>query len=143
MEAQNLKFFIVDDDRMFLHFLGKELEKIGVTDVHTFRFGIDCINQIEEEPNIVLLDYNLNFMNGGEVLNKILRHNPNICVIVISNQNDISVAVDIIEQGAFDYLVKDEFLSKKLSASVIKYIAMDSLLKKQRKNFFSRLFKRF
>ena len=77
------------------------------------------------------------------MLCKVMRHNPDIAVIMISNQNEISVAVDIIKQGAFDYLVKDESLNDKLKRSVLKYIELDLVLKNRRRSFINRLFKRF
>ena len=142
-EIRNLKFFVVDDDKMFSHFLKKELEKLGVEDVKLFAYGIDCINNIEEEPDIILLDYNLNYMNGGEVLCKIMRHNPDIAVIVISDQNKISVAVDIIKQGAFDYLVKSDDLVDGLKTSINKFIKLRNLLIDSDSGFISRILNRF
>lgn len=142
-DIKDISFFIVDDDKMFSLYLKKQLNKLGATKIEHFAQGIDCINKIEEDPDIILLDYNLDFMNGGEVLCKVMRHNPDIAVIMISNQNEISVAVDIIKQGAFDYLVKDESLNDKLKRSVLKYIELDLVLKNRRRSFINRLFKRF
>jgi len=47
-------------------------------------------------------------MNGKEVLDKIKEINPDIPVVILSQQDKIEVAVDCMHHKAFDYVVKSE-----------------------------------
>ena len=51
-------------------------------------------------------------MNGVEILKKIKQENEDIEVILISEQNDISVVVDLLH-GAYDYIVKSDDIKGK------------------------------
>jgi DNA-binding NtrC family response regulator len=70
------------------------------------------------EPDIVTLDYRLPDMNGAEVLQKIKTMNPDIEVIVISEQDNIATAVELIKQGAYDYIVKEKDIRERLLSTV-------------------------
>ncbi len=47
-------------------------------------------------------------MAGDEVLKKIKETYPSIQVLVISGQEDVTTAISLLKNGAFDYIVKDD-----------------------------------
>jgi len=47
-------------------------------------------------------------MTGEEVLEKIKKFNEEIIVVILSGQQDISTAVKLLKEGAYDYITKDE-----------------------------------
>ncbi|HRZ76584.1 MAG TPA: sigma-54 dependent transcriptional regulator, partial [Bacteroidales bacterium] len=47
-------------------------------------------------------------MSGLEVIRKLLDHDPELPVIVVSGQEDVSTAVSLLKEGAYDYIVKDD-----------------------------------
>ena len=47
-------------------------------------------------------------MNGDEILKRIKLNYPNLQVIILSGQEDVDIASNIIRQGATDYVVKDK-----------------------------------
>ena len=47
-------------------------------------------------------------MTGREIFEKIKAYNEAIGIIILSGQNDISVAVELLKNGAYDYIVKNE-----------------------------------
>ena len=100
------KIFIVDDDEVTAEIHRQHLLNLGCTDVTVFSSGLDCINALTDEPQIVLLDHNMEHLSGIEVLRKIKRFDPNIYVVFISGQEDIETAVSSLKYGAFDYIVK-------------------------------------
>lgn len=102
-----LKFFIVDDDVFIASVYEQYLKNIDYTDVTCYTSGEDCLDSLVQKPDIIFLDYNMDDLNGFEVLKKIKRYNPNIYVVIISGQEDINVAVEALKHGAFDYLVKN------------------------------------
>ncbi len=63
--------------------------------------------QLEETPpNIVFLDYNMDELDGIDVLKQLKKFDPSITVVIISGQDDIETAVKTLRLGAFDYVTK-------------------------------------
>jgi two-component system response regulator HydG len=71
-----------------------------------------------EENNIslVLTDFRLEDMDGKELLSKIKKSHPNMPIIIMTGYSDVKIAVEVIKNGAFDYVTKplfpDEILIK-------------------------------
>merc|ERR1712086_1229227 len=42
------------------------------------------------------------------LLKKIKKHNPDVFVVIISSQKEIDTAVDLLQEGAYDYIVKND-----------------------------------
>jgi len=128
-DKNKLKLFLVDDDAIFLKLLEIEFLHNGDFDIETFATGELCLENINKNPDIVILDYHLNgiekdAMNGIDALDKIKAYNSNIPVIMLSSQDNIEVAVNCIHHKAFDYVVKSETAFtrlKKIITSIIHY----------------------
>ncbi len=107
------KLFLVDDDVVYLKMLQIELLQLGDFDIKTFVSGEHCIEHLSQQPDIIILDYFLdgttkNAMNGLEALDKIKSLNPQIPVIILSQQDKIEVAINCMHLKALDYVVKSE-----------------------------------
>lgn len=127
MKNENkIKIFLVDDDALFLKSL--EIEFIENPDfiVETYSTGELCIANISNNPDIVILDYQLdgveeNAMNGIKTLDQIKAFNPDIPVIMLSSQDKIEIAVNCMHHKAFDYIIKSEtaFIRLKKNIEII------------------------
>lgn len=86
--------------------LGRFLQRKGYeTDVaHSGSKGIAKVK--DQLFDVVLCDFRLGDKEGREVLQEIKAVNPRIIVIIITGYSDIKTAVDVIKQGAFDYITK-------------------------------------
>lgn len=110
---KKIKLFLVDDDEIYLKMLEIEFLSQEGFIVETFISGESCLQNIAMQPDIVILDYLLNgidkyAMNGIETLDKIKAYNPEIPVIILSQQDKIEVAVDCMHHKALDYVVKSQ-----------------------------------
>ncbi len=56
--------------------------------------------------DVVLLDLNLPHVSGENLLPMLTHDHPELPVIVVTGTGDATVAVRLVKQGAFDYLVK-------------------------------------
>lgn len=121
--SESLSIFLVDDDQLFTTTLKDQVSKMFKfkTTIQTFSTGEECLKHFDKAPNIVILDYflnsnSINAMNGLEVLKKILIKSPETKVIMLSGQDKMEIAVNLIKYGAHDYIIKNEnvFLRTKL-----------------------------
>ncbi|CAA7392884.1 response regulator [Chryseobacterium fistulae] len=141
---QNLKLFIVDDDRFCANVYEKYLKNHNYENISYFSNGEECLDELYNNPDIIFLDYNMDDLNGFEVLKKIKRYNPNIYVIMVSGQESIDTAVNALKYGAFDYLVKDDNVCKRMKETVEKIIKIKEEMSQNKlrgvRRFFSVLF---
>ena len=115
---QAFKVFIVEDDTwygsMLQHYLSLNPEYV----VKRFEAPNDFFASLHENPDVITLDYSLPDCDGAEVLKKIRQHNPDSRVIVISGQEDVATAINLLKNGAFDYIVKDDETKDRLWNSI-------------------------
>jgi len=106
---RKLKIYTVDDEEYYMNLVKANLEKLGYSNIKIFFKGEDCLLEIvKDKPDVVILDYLINQgMNGDEILNKIKSEYKDIEVIILSGQEDVEIASNIIRHGASDYVVKN------------------------------------
>ncbi len=107
------KIFVVDDDEMMAMALEDHLTNNTLHEIHVFRTGEDCIKNLRLQPDVIILDYNLNSVekeaaNGMKILEAIKKLNRDVPVILFSSQDAYSVALQSINKGATQYVIKDE-----------------------------------
>jgi two-component system OmpR family response regulator len=129
METQRTNIFIVDDNKLMVLSLKHYLEKkfgAGVN-VSIFYEGESCLEKINKQTDIVILDYfldgeNKNAKNGLEILKSIKEINPQTEVILFSSNEGIAIAIEAFRAGATDYVVKGDKAWDKITSLVNKII---------------------
>lgn len=110
--------FVVEDNEWYNKLLVHNLSLNPDFIVRSFFNGKDLLDHLHENPNVVTVDYRLPDMNGESLLERIKSHNDAIEVIIISEQEDVKTAVDLLKAGAFDYLVKTKDIRDSLLHTV-------------------------
>jgi two-component system, NtrC family, response regulator AtoC len=110
----NLKIFVVEDDKWYREFLAYNLTLVPEYEVKTFETGKDALAHLFEKPDIITLDLKLPDIKGIDVLTKIKEFDPAIDVVIISGQDKLETAMELLKHGAYDYLVKTDDLRDKL-----------------------------
>lgn len=124
MAQGKLNIFIIDDDKMMSMLLCDHLESQGRYNVSVYNTGEEALKNIFDAPDVMILDYHLDSevsgaKNGIEILDEVKKRNKNIKVIMLSSQEQYSVATQSIMKGAIHYVIKgtesfgeiDRFLS--------------------------------
>ena len=99
-----LNIYIVEDDRFYGNLVRRVLIANGHHNIELYESGEECLKNLHNSPDIIILDHNLGHLNGMDVLKKIMSHNPNIYVIYLSSQEKLSIASESLLFGAFEYL---------------------------------------
>lgn len=115
----NFKIFIVEDDPWYGQLLKYHLSLNPDYEVTLFEKGKDCLNNLHKKPDVISIDFYLPDIGGEELLQAIKNQNDQIPVIVISGQEEIVVAIDLLKKGAYDYIIKDDNTKDLLWRSVI------------------------
>lgn len=128
-EKDPVKIFVVEDDPAYTKFLKYVLGLNPDYEVEYFTTGKECVANLYKNPAIITLDYSLPDMPGEKVLNQIRSQDPNISVIIVSAQEKIHTAVELLKSGAFDYITKDEETKDRLLNSINNARNKTSLIK--------------
>jgi PAS domain S-box-containing protein len=100
------KIIFVDDDTYVLETVAAILTEFGFM-VYLFSNGFDAFNKFLAEPvDVVLTDIKMPMMTGIELLEKIHAIDPETPVILTTGYADLNLAVEAIQKGAFDFILK-------------------------------------
>lgn len=102
------KIFLIEDNRTEGMLLKLSLGSIENLSITTFSKGRDLIDNLNANPDIVIVDLMLPDISGYELINIISEYDPNIKIVVVSAQKDIDLIAKIQEKGVYNYLVKSE-----------------------------------
>ncbi len=120
MNTKIIKVLVVDDDSFVRDILADILESSGYQ-VVTAENGQEGINLINSEPDldVVISDINMPVLDGLGLIRQLrTEEKSEIPIIVLSGNNEVAVAIEAINLGANDYLLKDENLQDTVLLSI-------------------------
>lgn len=99
-------------------------EKLGCQILHIAADGLEAMSFLETapvRPDIVITDIRMPGKNGLELASYLRIHFPSVRLIILSGYSDFKYAQEALRQGAFDYILKDNPLTK-IENSVLRAI---------------------
>ena len=110
-----VRILVVDDETPVRTMIAASLERQGY-DIDLASGGREALEALElNNFNLVLTDIVMQEVNGIALLERIHALQPNLPVVMVTAVHDISVAIDSMRRGAYDYLLKpfeqDQLLS--------------------------------
>lgn len=123
-----MKILIADDEKNMRWILGKNLrdEKFTVVEAGDGEEAFHLF--LDEDPDLVILDYRMPKLDGMEVLKRIKTINSKLPVIMITAHGSTDAAVEAMKLGAVDYVSKP-FDIDELKLSIFKALNIDQLNK--------------
>jgi len=123
--ADLVKVLVIDSDKNSIDLITSHLVNSGY-DVLQSRDVNKSLQAISDfKPELILCDLRMPLLNGVNILKLITDGYPNLPVIVISTDKDMSDAVEALRLGASDYLVKPindlEVLEHSIEKSLERY----------------------
>ncbi|MTK11009.1 MAG: PAS domain S-box protein [Clostridiaceae bacterium] len=122
MRDGNIRILLVEDnpgDAVIIREMLKEIYKNKFELIHFQRLE-NSVEHVIEDFDIVLLDLNLPDSRGIETFNVMNSHAPEMPIIILTGLLDEELAINIVAEGAQDYLVKGN-IDKQLLSRSIKY----------------------
>ena len=125
MTAKNkIKIVIVEDNQYYNQVLTKYVLNLakGFKNIYpNYEFKIssyttasDCVETLEKDTDILLLDYffsseedKFEGINGEDVLDVIINYCNNCKVIMVTGQNQVPIAVELMKKGVYEYVDKN------------------------------------
>jgi two-component system, NarL family, invasion response regulator UvrY len=106
---KQIKILIADDHRLTRSALKKIfLEKKSFSIVADVGSGIDAIKAAREtHPDVILMDIEMDNINGIDATRKILRDQPQIKILILTAHAEYPYPARLLEAGAAGYITKD------------------------------------
>jgi DNA-binding response OmpR family regulator len=109
MAREKIRVLLIEDDSDDILFIKEEFSKIQNTtfflhSVGTLRAGLAYL--AEQAVDVLLLDLNLPDSIGLNTLVDVKKVFPDLAIIVLTSADDETSAIELVHQGAQDYLVK-------------------------------------
>lgn len=97
---------VIDDNLDICQLLDRFLTKKGhqVQTTISGKTGLDYVKK--SNFDLIFCDFKLREMDGREILQKVKEISPSTQVIIITGYGDVKIAVEVIKNGAFDYITK-------------------------------------
>jgi len=109
---------VVEDDVGLCKLIDRSLKRAGFT-TETAHTGEEAILKATTIKNpILLMDYKLDRMSASQIIERIKKIIELPPFLVMTGQGDENIAVNMMKQGAIDYIIKDVNLIEVLSEKV-------------------------
>ncbi|MFM9057372.1 MAG: sigma-54-dependent transcriptional regulator [Bacteroidota bacterium] len=110
-----LSIFVVEDDAWYRELLTHHLSLNPDNVVRGFLSASEVLQALEQEtPDVITIDYRLPDLDGQQLIKRIRALAADSALIVISGQEDVHTALELLRQGVYDYLVKNEETRERL-----------------------------
>src|SRR5207302_11490117 len=119
MNAAPIKVLVIDDEPPIRKLLRMGLSTQGY-EVLEASNGKVALEQLSQNPALIILDLGLPDIQGHELLRMIRSRNDSVPIVVLSSRGDETGKVQALDLGADDYLTKpfgmDELLARMRAA---------------------------
>lgn len=100
------RILIIDDEAGIRLTLGEGLKDFG-HQVKTAKNSMEAYKVNSDfSPELIILDLNLGFEKGLDLIENLRETNPNVQIIILTAYGDIKSAVTAVKKGVFDFLNK-------------------------------------
>jgi PAS domain S-box-containing protein len=138
MQKNAIRVLLVEDNSFDADILSELLEESNVKDISLT--WVDRLSKAQEALNagtfdLMLIDMNLPDSDGLKTLFSAQHIAPALPIIVLSGHTDENVAIEAVQNGAQDYLVKGQFSSDILVRCILYAIERKNMAQQMQRQF--------
>jgi DNA-binding NarL/FixJ family response regulator len=112
-----IRVLVVEDFEPFRQFIHTTLQETESQIVGEAWDGIEAVQKAEElQPDLILLDIGLPFLNGIEAARQIRKLSPQSKILFVSQESSPDVIEEAMNSGALGYVVKAHAATELLDA---------------------------
>lgn len=101
--------FLVDDDLIYGETFKKILEVKKYENVQLYESAEDCIENLGKKPELIILDFSLNGINGLDAVKAIKGKQPKVKIVILTSLNpDKDLESKCYEAGVKGFFHKNE-----------------------------------
>jgi two-component system, cell cycle response regulator len=127
MENKTIRVLVIEDNPLYCRMVSNTLSEVS-SESHMSSFELSSVDELSKgitrladgNTDIVLLDLSLPDSNGLDTLLRIRSQAPDTPIVVLTGLDDESTALQAVQAGAQDYLVKGQ-MDKQMLARAIRY----------------------
>jgi PAS domain S-box-containing protein len=110
---------LIEDDDAYAAMIGRELAECGEPIIiDRVRTLADAVAKLPQEIDAILLDLTLPDARGLQALDRVYSHAPGMPIVVLTSHADDDTAVQAVQRGAQDYLLKGDVDAQALTRAV-------------------------
>ncbi len=114
----DLPILLIDDEEVVLKAMKRAFNLAGITNIITVNDSREVLSAMaQQDVAFVLLDLSMPHLTGDVLLEMIIQSHPQVPVIMVTANDDVSTIVSCIKKGAFDYIVKPVDTGRLLAAA--------------------------
>jgi signal transduction histidine kinase len=121
------KILVVDDDALVLSILSSLLSESHY-EIETAENGKQALATLDDSFDLLLSDLEMPEMGGLELLESLRKSKNNIPVVILTGNQEISVALNALKLGANDYVIKDENITETVLTAISNSLERKMLL---------------
>jgi DNA-binding NarL/FixJ family response regulator len=112
-----IRVLVVEDFEPFRQFIHTTLQETELQIVCEAWDGIEAVQKAEDlQPDLILLDIGLPFLNGIEAARHIRKLSPQSKILFVSQESSPDVIEEAMNSGALGYVVKAHAATELLAA---------------------------
>lgn len=124
MKNSDIKVFVIEDNELYSKLIERQLKERTDYQVEVFVTVESMLSELKSgnEPHLIITDYYLGHQikTASELIEEVELINASIPIVVMTSQSDLKLAINILKQGAFDFIVKDNSAFEKIVSTVSK-----------------------
>ena len=106
MDSSPPRVILIDDEKA-IRMAGSQTLELAGYDVVALERAEAVLDSIDADwPGVIVTDINMPGMDGLELMAKVKAVDPDLPVILVTGHGDISMAVNAIRDGAYDFIEK-------------------------------------
>ncbi len=122
MQQNQPRIYVVEDNPVYQTLVLKQLENIS-NNVYIFSTGEALLAEMDFQPDLIILDYNLDgLFTGYDVLRELKKLRVSTPVIFFSSNLEIAVTSSILKLGVVEYIEKTIFTLPRLKNSITRIL---------------------
>ncbi len=135
MTPEPISVLLVEDNPDHAELMQRVLKRqASVASVTAAARGSECLELLSQNAySVVLLDYSLPGMDGMETLKEIRRRGLQVPVVMVTSQGVERVAVEAMQEGASDYVIKAAGYLTTLPTMLSKVLKQHELMMENRR----------